>query len=134
MNICNTELVKILFYGLLPETEMTDPNKYCSKTDQLKIAIDKKHSEFVRIKAVILYQWNAIMQISLVVKLAFIYFTYSLYLLDITHMDYHLYRFLYNSLNKNNFNILEVCKRQREHFFVQKDKFLRGWNYEVGIM
>ena len=41
---------------------------------------------------------------------------------DVALSDVHLFWSLQNSLNGNNFNSLEDCKRHLEQFFAQKDK------------
>ena len=61
----------VLYYKLLVENQMINSSKYCSKVDQLKAALDKKHLELVKRKCIIFHQSNARLHVSLMTKLCY---------------------------------------------------------------
>ena len=58
----------VLYYELLPENQMINSKKYCSQLDQLKSALDKKHSELVNRKCITFHQDNARLHVSLITR------------------------------------------------------------------
>ena len=58
----------VLYYELLLENQMINPNKYCSQLDQLKAALDEKYLELVNRKCIIFHQDNAILHVSLMIR------------------------------------------------------------------
>ena len=117
------------------KNQAINSNKYCSQLDQLKAALDEKHPESVNRKRIIFHQDNTRPHISLMTMQKLLHLGWEVLILppyspDIAPSDFHLFLSLQNSLNGNNFNSLEDCKRHLEQFFAQKDK--KFW--EDGIM
>ena len=58
----------VLYYELLPKNQRIHSNKYCSQLDQLKVAVDERHSELVNRKRLIFHQNNARLHVSLMTR------------------------------------------------------------------
>lgn len=83
--------------------------------DRLKAAIDEKCPKLANRKDVIFHQDNARPHVFLqtrqkLVQLGWDVLPHLPYSHDLAPSDYHLFRSLQNSLNRKNFNSLEVCK------------------------
>ena len=125
----------VLYYELLLENQTINVKKYCSQLDQLKAALKEKRPELVNRKRIIFHQDNARPHVSLMTRQKLLrlgreVLIHPLYSPDVAPSDFHLFRYLHNSLNGKNFNSLEDCKRHLEEFFAQKDK--KFW--ESGII
>ena len=125
----------VLYYKLLPENQMINSNKYCSQLDQLKAALNEKRLELVNRKCVIFHYGNTRTHVPLMTRKKLLQLGWEVlihppYSPEIAPSDFHLFRSLQNSLNGNNFNSLEDCKRHLEQLFAQKDKNF----WEDGIM
>ena len=59
------DLKGVLYYELLPESQMINSNKYCSQLDPLKAALNEKHPELVNRKCIIIHQDNERPHVSL---------------------------------------------------------------------
>ena len=121
--------------SFFPENQTIDSNKYCSRLDQLKAALYEKRLELVNRKHIIFHQDNARLHVSLVTRQKLLQLGREVlihlpYPPDVAPSDFNLFRSLQNSLNGNNFNSLEDCKRHLEQFFAQKDKKI----WQDGIM
>ena len=106
---------------------MINSNKYCSQLDQLKAALDEKRPELAKRKCIIFHQDNARAHVSLMTRQNLLQLSWEIliqlpYSPDSAPSDFHLFRFLQNSLNGKNFNSLEDCKRHLEQFLARKDK------------
>ena len=125
----------VLYYELLPENQMINSNKYCSRLDQLKAALDEKRPELANRIRIIFHQDNTRPHVSLMTRQKLLQLGWEVLIHppnspDIAPSGFHLFRSLQNCLNGKNFNSLEDCKRHLEQFFAQKDK--KFW--EDGIM
>ena len=125
----------VLYYELLPENQTINSNKHCSHLDQQKAALDEKCPELVNRKCTVFCQDNGSLHVSSMTRqkllqLGWDVLIYPPYSPDIAPLDFHLFRSLQNSLNGENFNSMEDCKRHLEQFFAQKGK--KFW--EDGIM
>ena len=105
---------KGVLYELLLENQ-TINSKYCSQLDQLKAALDEKHTELVNRKRILFHQDNASLHVSLktrqkLLQLGWEVLIHPLYSSDIAPSNFHLFRSLQNSLNEKNFNSLETVK------------------------
>ena len=58
----------VLYYELLPENQTINSNKYCSRWDQMKDALDKKCPGLVNRKRIIFHQYNARPHVSLMIR------------------------------------------------------------------
>ena len=106
---------------------MINCNKYCSRLDQLKAALNEKRPELVNRKRIIFHQDNARSHVSLMTRqkllqLGWEVLIHPLYSPDTAPSACYLFQSLQSSLNGNSFNSLEDCKRHLEQFFAQKDK------------
>ena len=103
----------VLYYELLLENQTINSNKYCSQLDQLKAALDDNRPELVNRKCIIFHQDTARLQVSLMTRQKLLQFGWKvlihpLYSPDIAPLNFHLFRFLQNSLNGKIFNSLRL--------------------------
>ena len=123
----------VLNYELLLENQTINSNKYCSKLDELKVALEEKRPELFNRKRTIFPHDNPRPHVSLMTRQKLLQLGWEVlihlpYSSDIASLDFHLFWSLQNSFNGKNFNSLENCKRHLEQFF---EKVLGRWNYEV---
>ena len=126
---------RILYYELLPGSQMINSNKYSSQLGQLKMQLEEKCLELVNRKCIIFQQDNARARVSLVTrrKLLQLGWEVLIHLLcppDIAPSGVHLFRSLQNSLHEKISFPWKSLKKHLEQFFAQKDE--KFW--EDGIM
>ena len=102
-------------------------SKYCSQLDQLKAALDEKHSELVNRKCIIFHRDKTRPHVSLMIMQKLLQLVWEVlihlpYLPDITPSDFHLFLSLQNFLIGKIFNSLADYKWHLEVFFALKDK------------
>ena len=90
------------------ENQTINSNKYCSKLDQLKAALDEKHPELVNRKCIIFYQDNTRPHVSLMTRQKLLQLGWEVlinlpYSPDIELSNFHLFQSLQNSLNRKKF-------------------------------
>ena len=94
----------VLYYELLQENQTINSNKYCSQLDQLKAALDEKHPDLVNRKHIVFHQDNTRLHVSLMTRQKLLQLGWEVmihlpYSPDIAPSDFHLFRYLQNSLN-----------------------------------
>ena len=91
--MCICGIGRGLYYELLLENQIINSNKYCSQSDQLKAAVDEKHSELFNRKYIIFHQDNERLHVSLMTRQKLLSLTEVLihlpYFPDITPSDVH---------------------------------------------
>jgi len=90
--------------------------------DRLKAVIDEKRSELSNPHGVVFHQDNTRSHVSLITRQKLLQFGCDVlpHPPDIALSDFHLFRFLQNSLIGKNFTSLKDCKKHLEEFFAYK--------------
>ena len=107
------------------EEQRINSNRYCSQLDQLKAALDEKHSELVNRKCIIFHQDRPHVSLMTRQKLLLLDWDILFHPLDspdIAHSDFHLFQSLQNFFN-GKVNSLEFTGTGHlGQFFSQNDK------------
>ena len=115
MILCTWEEWKgVLYHELLPENKTINCNKDCSRLDQVKAALNKKHPELVRRKHISFHQDNTKLYVYLMTRqkllqLGWEVLIYLPYSPDTAPLGVHLFWALQNSPNEKLFSSLEDC-------------------------
>jgi histone-lysine N-methyltransferase SETMAR len=128
------DLKGILYYELLKPDEITMANRYYDQLENLKFATAEKCPALVNRKGAIFHKDNALPHVAVTMqeklrKLRWEILSHPLYSPDLAPSDYHLFRFLQNSLDGRRFIMFEDLKNQIKTFVHSKPSEL----YQRGI-